>query len=250
MFGKVRNFLLKMRKSFKNRRFFNEKGSKGSSGHSECSFDEPCGIDLPKVHFFYSKIKITEKSAFFQFFFSKFFSGHVDWSFENPAVNVWQSPELFRSMCENQSKIIVFSMKKAQKVPLDTLNAALTNPAELIWPKSNFFYSKYKITENSAFFSVFFCLKIFLRTRRLKFRKPCRKFLTKSGTFSLKVRKSFKKHRFFNEKCSKISSGHAECIFDNPCQTVLPKVYFSNSEYKITEKSSFFHFMSKVSPDT
>ena len=118
----------------------------------------PAKLFCPKSNFFYSKYKITKKSSFFlSFSLSKFFSGHVDWSFENPAVNVWQSPELFRSKRENLSKSIVFPMKKAQNFPLNKPNAVLIPPVELSCPivKKNFWLIN-KFYQKNVFFEFFF----------------------------------------------------------------------------------------------
>ena len=138
--AKSGTFSLKVWISFRNHRFFNEKCSKDSSGHAECIFDNPCQTVLPKVQFFNSEYKITKKSSFFKSFsLSHFFSWHVDWSFGDPAVFFWQSPEFFRSKYKIHSKIIVFSIKNAQNIPLDTPNASWTTLAKLFCPQFNFF---------------------------------------------------------------------------------------------------------------
>ena len=224
MFGKFRNFFAQSEKIFQKSSFSNEKCSKHSSGHSECSFDKPCGIVLPKVQIFFTQNTKLLKNQHFSSFFSlpKFFSGHLDWSFGNPAVNFRQGPELFRSKWENLSKIIVFSKKNAQKIPLDTPNAALTTHVKLFHAKSVLLTQSTKLLRNHHFFN-FFSLN-FLRTRRLKFQTPCRQFYAESGTFSLKVRKSVKNHRFSKQNRSKDSSGNADCSYDNPCRIVLPKI--------------------------
>ena len=141
--------LLTVQKDMKNHPFLIEK----SSHTLNVVLATPAQLLCPETDFFLSKYKNTEKPSFFQFFsLSHFFSWHVGWSFRHPAVNFWQCPEHFRSKYENQSKIIVFPNKTAQKIPLETPNAAMTTPAKLLRPEFNFFRSKYKITKTSSFF--------------------------------------------------------------------------------------------------
>ena len=133
-------FSLKVRKSFKNHRFSNEKCSKDSSGHAKCSFDNPCQIALPRVQFFSLKVQNYQNIIIFSnFSLSQFFSWHVDWSFGDPAVLFWQSPELFRSKYEIHSKIIVFS-KKMLKRFLWTRRMHLWQPLPNCFARSLIFF--------------------------------------------------------------------------------------------------------------
>ena len=149
---------LKVQKSFKNQiiLFPMKSAPKIPLDTPNEALTTPAKLFCPKTNFITQSTKLLRNHLFFQSFsLSNFFSGHVDWSIGNPAVSFWQSQERFCSKCKKLSKVIVFPMKNAQKIPLDTPNEALTTPAKLFCPKSNFLTQSTKLLRNHLFFLFF-----------------------------------------------------------------------------------------------
>ena len=78
--------LLKVEKDMKNHPFFNEKASQYSSGHAECSFDNPCRIALPRVEKILPEVQ-TFKKKLEKNFVSNCFHGDGGCGFKNLVVN-------------------------------------------------------------------------------------------------------------------------------------------------------------------
>ena len=79
--------LLKVEKDIKNHPFVNEKCSQFSSGHAECSFDNPCRIALPRVEKSLPEVQLLKIKNLEKNFVSNCFPGDWGCGFENLVVN-------------------------------------------------------------------------------------------------------------------------------------------------------------------
>ena len=77
-----------MEKDMKNHRFSIEKSSQYSSGHADCSFDNPCRIALPRIERILPEVQTFLKNFFWKKFISNCFPGYVGCGFENLVDNI------------------------------------------------------------------------------------------------------------------------------------------------------------------
>ena len=177
-----------------------------------------------KTKRFHWKNENTKIPSVFWKLFAKCFPGHINWCFENHALNVFaKSPENFRSSYEIYWVTIIFRESYFVKMfswthRMWVLKACL----EFFRSDSqNFFLKVQNLLENITFLNVI--RKMITWTPRLMFWKRCPKCSAKVRNFSARGAKITEKSTFFQKKSSKPSSGFAECSFVTPWRNFCPK---------------------------
>ena len=119
---KSTSILLKAQKDMENHPFFNEKSSHFSSGHAECSFDNPCRFSFAQSGKISLKLQnLSERRLFLKKSFSNCFPGHVGYGFKTLVVNFWAN---FLCFFAGKTEIIWYhqfwNKTFSQKFSLDT----------------------------------------------------------------------------------------------------------------------------------
>ena len=160
------------------------------------------------------------------YFSSKWSSGHLECSFENPVKKVLTtSPKLPAQCLKMILEKYFFSKNWILKLFLWTRFMQLWPPFRKLSHKNpKVFLSISENDINLIFFQTnFLSSKLFLQTRIMQFWQPCQKKLCqKPENFALNFRKR-KKITCLNKNLSKCCHGCVECSFDNPAENFLTK---------------------------
>ena len=108
---------------------------KSSPGRAECTFGKPCRYLFAQVPNFFTQSTKLVRNLLFSIFSSQNFSGHVNWSFGNPAVNVWQKSTMILLKVEKVIKNHPFFNEKCSQYSSGHAECSFDNPCRIAFPR-------------------------------------------------------------------------------------------------------------------
>ena len=147
--------------------------SKSSPWHAECTFGKPCRILFAHVPNVFTQSTKLLRNLLFSIFFSKNFSGHVDWNFGNPVVNVWQKSTMILLKVQKDNKNHLFFQWKRLQYCAGHAKCSFHNPCRIVLHRVENFLPKVQALLEKRFFFQKIYLELFPWRCRLWFWKPC-----------------------------------------------------------------------------
>ena len=145
--------------------------SKSSPGRAKCTFGKPCRNLFAQVPNFFTQSTKLVRNLLFSIFSSKNFSGHVNWSFGDTAVNVWQKSTMILLKVEKDIKNHPFFNEKSSQYSSGHAECSFDNPCRIALPRVEKILPEVQLLKKKFWKKI--CLELFPWRWRFWFWKPC-----------------------------------------------------------------------------